>query len=401
MNAKKEKPIIIGIVLPYLNPRGTEKQALGLARGFIEKGARVVLFVVQGWGSQDMYQAFTRAGVDVVNVGTACNVNGKKVQVLRFFSLYKRVNQYQCNILLSRAIISNQVTGIAGRLARIPTLAVISGPLIRQKSGRKNYIHNFISLILFKKNLGFPSHIITVSKEGRDNLIFNYPILKDSVTCIQNGVDIDEIIKMSQMPKRYLLPDNRFNLCYSGSIVIERKGLDILIEAVRHLVNDLKQEDILLTFVGGGPDFIKVKSLVNQYALQKYVHFSGETSNPHSIIQQADIFILPSRSEGLPNALLEAMALGVCCIASDCNTGPREIIEDKKNGLLVPVGSSSALSDAILYLKNDIELRKRLAKQGAETVKSAFSYKMMVDSYYHLFRILLSDIKKIGVQDTN
>ena len=119
-------------------------------------------------------------------------------------------------------------------------------------------------------------------------------------------------------------------------------------------------------------------------ALQNYVQFSGETSNPYTIIQQADIFILPSRREGLPNALLEAMTLNVCCIASDCDTGPREIIEDGNNGLLVPVGSSSALSGAIIRLKNDTGLRKRLAAQGAETVRSAFSHNMMVDNYYQL-----------------
>ena len=384
MNTKSERKRTIGIVLPYLKSRGTEKQALGLARGFIGKGAQVVLFVVQGWGNEDVYQAFTRAGVEVVDVGPSINVNEKKVRILRFYSLYKLISQYHCDILLSRAGMTNKISGIAGLLAHIPTLAVLSYEVVRQNARMKNYIRDLISLTLFKQNLGFARHIITISKEGRDNLIFNYPTLKDSVTCIQNGVDIDGIVKMSQEHPLYLLPETRFNLCYSGSIEIDRKGLDILIEAVRHLVHDLDQEDVLLTLVGTGDDFIKVNALVDHLALQNYVQFSGETSNPYTIIQQADIFILPSRREGLPNALLEAMTLNVCCIASDCDTGPREIIEDGNNGLLIPVGSSSALSGAIIRLKNDTGLRKRLAAQGAETVRSAFSHNMMVDNYYQL-----------------
>ena len=390
MNSKEEIQIIIGIVLPYLKSRGTEKQALRLGRGFVEKGARVILFVVQGWGNQDLYQAFTRAGVEVVDVGTAVDVNEKKLRILRFYSLYRLVKEYHCDILLSRATRTNKISGIAGLLARIPTVAILDNAVRRyQNTGSKSSLKNELSSINFRRTLFFPRHIITISKEGRDNLIFNYPALKDSVTPIQNGVDVDNILNMAQMPKPYFLPGNRFNLCFSGSIEMNRKGLDILVEALRHLVYEVKQEDLLLTVIGSGEDLPRVKSLVEQNALQNYVNFYGETSNPYNIIQQADIFIFPSRYEGFGNALLEAMALGVCCVAADCDNGPREIIEDGKNGLLIPVGSSSALSDAIMSLKNDTERRIRLARQGAETIRSTFSDNTMVDSYYNLFRKLL------------
>jgi|GEM_PF-2960533 len=388
MNQKRSGEFTVGLVLPYLKSRGTEKQALGLAKGFIEKGARIVLFVVQGWGNEEMYQAFTQVGVEVVNVGSAIDQDEKKVRFFRFFSLYKLAKKYDCDILFSRAGMTNKITGFAGLLDRVPTVAVFSSSINRRK-GKANYLKKLISFIIFKINLGFPTHIITVSKEGADNLIFNYPSLNESVSPIQNGVDIGSIVRESQILKKDFLPKNRFNLCYSGSIEIDRKGLDILIEAVRNLVYDLKQEDILLTLIGTGDDLIKVKSLVNQNNLQNYVNFYGETNNPYNVIRQSDVFILPSRREGLPNSLLEAMALGVCCIASDCNTGPREIIEDQKNGLLVPAGSSTAISDAIMFLKMNSELRKCLAKEGAETVKISFSYNVMIDNYYHQLRKLL------------
>lgn len=82
---------IIGIVLPYLKSRGTEKQALRLASGFIERGADVVLFVVQGWGLEGMYRDFENYGVRVVNVGPELNAGKKKVNLDRVFSLARLV----------------------------------------------------------------------------------------------------------------------------------------------------------------------------------------------------------------------------------------------------------------------------------------------------------------------
>ncbi len=390
MNIKTQNQITIGIVLPYLKTRGTEKQALGLTKGFVNEGARVVLFVVQGWGNQELYQAFTQIGVEVVNVGTANHAGEKKVRLLRLFSLSKQVKQYRCDVLLSRAGMTNEVTSLAGLFARIPTLAVISGGVKRQKIGKENRIMTKLITFRFKKNLGFPSHIITVSKEGRDNLIFNYPSLADSITAIPNGVDIEQILEMSKLPSTYTLSDEKFNICFAGSIEINRKGLDVLIEALNHVVHTLEHKDVRLTLIGTGDDMAKVKCLVNQHSLQKYVGFAGELNNPYGIIKQADVFVLPSRREGLPNALLEAMILGVCCIASDCDTGPREIIVDGKNGLLVPVGSSSALSNAIVRVKSDRELMKRLAENGTKTVASSFSYSTMIEGYLVRLKTLCS-----------
>nr|WP_256472534.1 glycosyltransferase [Methanocalculus sp. AMF5] len=379
----------IAFVLPYLKSRGTEKQALGLAKGFVEKGARVILFVVQGWGQEAMYRAFAQAGVEVIHVGSPDCEGEKRVRFLRVFRLATLAKEYNCDILLSRAGMTNQICGYAGMMARIPALVVLSGSVNWDRLNIRVPFSRFITFVVASLMFGRPHHVITVSRQAEENFILNNPMAAHSVTAIPNGVDIETLRTLSAASSNYVLPQDRFNLCYSGSLEIDRKGLDILLEAIYHLVYEENQRDLLLTLIGTGDDMLKVQDLVDTYALSNYVHFSGETDNPHSIIQQADLFILPSRREGMPNALLEAMALGICSIASDCDTGPREIITHGTNGLLVPVENSRALASAIYEVKDDNALRRHLADNGRQTVESGFSYQIMIDRYYDLIESIV------------
>lgn len=387
------KILTVGLVLPYLKSRGTEKQALRLAKGFIKKGTRVVVFIIQGWGSKEMYHEFTCAGAEVVNVGEKEFEGEKKVQFSRFFSLSKMSRKYDCDILLSRAGMANRISGYAGLIAKIPTISVISGAIICQNYDLSdNILKNFVLSFFFKKSLGFPTHIITVSKEGRNNILHNYPNYICSVTAIPNGVDFKHIVEMSLKQCRYVLPNDKFNISYAGSIEIGRKGLDVLIEALKIIIYEANDMDVQLTIIGTGDDMDEVKAMVDQYSLHNNVIFTGESDNPYNIIKQSDLFILPSRREGLPNALLEAMSLGICCIAADCDTGPREIIENYKNGILFPVGDSNALAYAILDLKSNCKMIETLGSAGKKTVHDKFLDDLMVEKYYNLIQNIV--IKK-------
>jgi GalNAc-alpha-(1->4)-GalNAc-alpha-(1->3)-diNAcBac-PP-undecaprenol alpha-1,4-N-acetyl-D-galactosaminyltransferase len=80
------------------------------------------------------------------------------------------------------------------------------------------------------------------------------------------------------------------------------------------------------------------------------------------------------------------MSLGICCIATDCKTGPKEIIENGKNGILVPVEDSRALAEAIARVEKDSGLRSELAANGLRTIREKFSYQKMADAYYEVIR---------------
>jgi glycosyltransferase involved in cell wall biosynthesis len=377
----KKRKNTIGLVLSYLKSRGTERQALKLAKGFIEKGAHVVLFVVQGWGLEHMYQAFRDAGAEVVNVGKPKTIGQKSVNLSRVFSLAMLARKYRCDILLSRVGRSNQICGLAGRLAFIPTISVLSGPALPRRVVN-NRFKRLILAIRIGKRFGFPGRIVSVSKEGGANFSVFYPFWSKRVTAIPNGVDISLEKQNADSPIR--LNKQKFHLCFSGSLELSRKGLDLLLEALKHLVFSLGRNRICLVLIGTGEDEAKLRDLVQEYGLIDHVVFAGEQSNPFPIIKQCNVFVLPSRYEGFPNALLEAMALGLCCISADCDTGPREIIENGQNGLLVPVGDNRALADAIARVEQDFDLRNRLARNGLKTITERFSSQTMIDAYYEL-----------------
>lgn len=375
----KQKNITIGLVLPHLKSRGTEKQALRLAKGFTEKGLKVVLFVVQGWGMEFMYQAFRNAGADVVNVGRPERVGQKAINLSRVFSLAWLTRKYSCDILISRAFRSNQISGWAGLIAFIPTILVLSNPIVLQGRSIKKKLNKIVSVIRFIKNFGLPRNIIAISRESARNFSLLYPFYSKRIKTIFNGVDVSA--EGFDEKSRLHLDRNNFNICFSGSLEMDRKGVDLLIEALKQLVFSSRMDRACLILIGTGQDEFKIKNLVKNNGLDNHVIFAGEQKNPFPIIKECDVFVFPSRREGFGNALLEAMALGVCCISADCNYGPREIIENGKNGILVPTEDVMALSEAIIFLERNPDRRKQLAANGRRTISERFTYKTMIDAY--------------------
>ncbi len=383
----EQKKITIGLVLPYLNSRGPDRQALGLAKAFMEKGAEVVVFVVQGWGMEAMYQAFREAGATVVNIGKADKKGVKPVHFSSFIPLAMLARKYRCNVLLSRAGRTNRVCGLAGLVTFIPAILVlVTAPahMIKPERSEHSILKRWVPRLHLLRNFGLPRFVVSVSVEILENFVETYPFMKERVKVIPNGVAIADGKNKGISP---LEPDRRhFNLCFSGSLEIKRKGLDVLLAALKYLVYDMGINRARLILIGAGKDQPKIRDMAQISGLTDYVIFAGEQFNPSSIIKQCDVFVLSSRFEGFPNALLEAMSEGICCIAADCRTGPKEIIENGKNGILVSGEDSRAMAEAIARVEKDAGLRSELAANGLKTVQDKYSHRKMTDAYYELIR---------------
>lgn len=125
-----------------------------------------------------------------------------------------------------------------------------------------------------------------------------------------------------------------------------------------------KYPDTRLTIWGEGPEREALSSLAKQGSGGERVFLPGHTSNPFPVLAQADIFILSSETEGFPNALFEAMAMGVACITSDCSSSLRGYVVDGQNALLYPVGDVEALGKALERLVKDSGLRLSLSQEA-------------------------------------
>lgn len=109
--------------------------------------------------------------------------------------------------------------------------------------------------------------------------------------------------------------------------------------------------------------------MASELGVAERVQFAGFLENPYPLLASATAFALPSRYEGFPNALLEAMALGLPCVASRCPTGPEEIVTDGADGLLVPIEDHVALAEALGRLLSDEALRARLGVAAAKRAR--------------------------------
>lgn len=148
------------------------------------------------------------------------------------------------------------------------------------------------------------------------------------------------------------------------------KGFDLLIRAFAQA--ELHREGWSLVLLGEGAERSCLVGHAAACGIADRVFMPGLQSNPHEWLCHADIFVLSSRYEGFPNALLEAMQSGAACVAFDCESGPAEIIRDGMDGLLVPAENVGALSGALRRLASDDVLRVRLAEQ-ARSIEGRFS----------------------------
>lgn len=149
------------------------------------------------------------------------------------------------------------------------------------------------------------------------------------------------------------------------------------------------QRPATLVLIGGGEDEARVRQLCATLGLDKDVRLVGFTRNPYQYLARATICVLTSRFEGLPNVLIEAMALGVPIVSTACNYGPVELIADGETGVLVPVGDAPAVASAVLELLDDPERRRRLSRNGLERAEG-FDQRRVVRRYEELFERIKS-----------
>ncbi|MGV1098214.1 glycosyltransferase [Thiovibrio sp. JS02] len=210
------------------------------------------------------------------------------------------------------------------------------------------------------------------------------------VRVLHNAVDIDNPMPRSEKPRPVR---ELFGMPAAGRIVVSvgrfspEKGMDILLEAFVLLVREVK--DVHLLLVGDGQERPALEAQVARLGLGGRVHFAGYSETPGDYVAEADVLVLPSRSEGIPNAVLEAMAMGKPVVATAVGGVP-EVIEDGVSGRLVEAEQPAPLAQALAEVLTDRELSQRFVLGGRRRVREAFSVEARVATLQAIYRDVLS-----------
>lgn len=185
-----------------------------------------------------------------------------------------------------------------------------------------------------------------------------------------NGIDLDRFDpaalrggEAATQLRRELFGAGEYFMLLCVASMIERKGHVHLIRAVRRLRDSLPGLRVLL--VGLGPLLETLRETVRSAGLDGIVQFAGYRDDVVQLMAAADVYVLPSLSEGMPRSIIEAMAMDCPVIASDIR-GSRELVTNRQTGILFPPGDDATLADAIGQLAGDPDLKRRLGQAGRE-----------------------------------
>lgn len=202
-------------------------------------------------------------------------------------------------------------------------------------------------------------------------------IPRDRLRLIRGGIDAGRFDGVAAADRKSLgLPVDARMLLWVGRLD-PVKGLDVLIRALAGHVDDSRAHVVL---VGDGPIRGQLERLATGTGVEERVHFVGRRDDVPSLLAAADVFAFPSQTEGLPNALLEAMA-SRCAIVTTDAAGCRDLIEDSRTGLVVPFGDAGALGGALSRLLADVEFGSRLGEAARREVEASWSIDSMFDAY--------------------
>jgi glycosyltransferase involved in cell wall biosynthesis len=197
----------------------------------------------------------------------------------------------------------------------------------------------------------------------------------ERIRVVRNGIDIEAVQATAQAPVDF--NDPGVPIVIATGRVAWQKAYDVLIKAHADVVRAVPHR---LRIYNDGPDLATIRGLVEELGVTDSVEFLDPSVEVIPYVARGSVFCLPSRHEGLPLALLEAVALGVPCIAADCSEGVRAALDDGRVGDLVPVDDVAAFADALRsYLLNP-ELLRTKAQRGPEHARS-FDANVMADGW--------------------
>lgn len=374
---------------------GAEKQAQLLGQALVRKG--IAVNVVTGWWSAktprrekmdalDVFRNFSFWGMfgikGIRTLGGLTYMLSLAAYLLAHRREYDIIHVHQVlypsfvSVLIGKAVVQKPV------LVKYACTGITSD--MRQL---KQFPFGGLQLNYLLKTMDC---VVTVSQNGIDEFkAVGYP--ESKIVHIPNGVLVPSEGKSSYDRVRRVITTARLD---------KQKGIDVLLKAWAQVIR--KEPDLQLLILGEGPAEGELKRLCGRLGLTGRVEFPGMTDHVEKYLEEADLFVLPSRAEGLSNALLEALSYGIPSIATAIS-GNTELLGMEgdsipaggytvaENGLLVNTDDVQGLSEALLYFIRNPEEREKRGRRGRAFVHESYSIDTIATEYIALYQRLIAE----------
>jgi glycosyltransferase involved in cell wall biosynthesis len=365
------EPIRVALLIDTLRPAGAEKQLVTLATGLERRrfAPRVVCLTDTG-----AYEATLRkAGVPVTLLGKRHKVGG-----LAFGRLRALLRREQPHILHTWMFTCN----LYGRLAALGLpIATLASEVVADVT--KSSVRLIIDRLLAPSTRAFYVNSTMVARFYHERC--GIPL--DKLVVIPNGVRVPELARVARVHRAGLgVREDAFVVCGAGRL-FPQKGFDQLIEALG--TPRLRARNVELIIAGEGPSRGTLESLAAAHGLADRVHLLGHREDLPSVFRAADAFVLSSLYEGMSNALMEAMALGLPCVVTPVE-GVQELVVHEQCALVVEASASEPIAAALGRLLEDPALARRLGAAARDRMARSFS----IEANVRRFETLYADLAR-------
>jgi glycosyltransferase involved in cell wall biosynthesis len=331
-----EPALHLAVFLSLSGQGGVERMVLNLCAGFAAAGCRVDLLLVAGG----------RATPPPLPPGVNLVPLPARHTAASLFSLVAYLRRARPQALLAAKERANRVALAARRLAGVRTRVVVRvGTTVSAALAGRSRLR--LAMWHWPMRFFYPraDGIVAVSRGVAADLSRITGLPAGRFTVIPNPVITPRMLALAELPvdHPWLGPGAPPVILGCGRLT-RQKGFPHLLQAFARLRRDI---DCRLIILGEGRERPALLNLAAQLGVAATVDLPGYVANPYAYMRRASLFVLSSLWEGSPNVLTEALALGVPVVATDCPSGPREILADGRLGALVPVGRAELLADAM------------------------------------------------------
>jgi GalNAc-alpha-(1->4)-GalNAc-alpha-(1->3)-diNAcBac-PP-undecaprenol alpha-1,4-N-acetyl-D-galactosaminyltransferase len=367
----------IVFLVSSLGPGGAERVASTLCNSWAARGDTVVLIPTFSKGGSPFYPLHSKVHVQYLANEVAANKLGKQY-LRRLLLLRKMIRDHRPDLVVSFLPNVNVAAILATAFTGIPC---IIGERSYPTSGELSLFWKFTCQIFYRY-----ADVVTVQTNSVAQRIHHIYKGIQKISVIPNPLPPELEAMTSRNPMAQSI-GGRYTLLYVGRLSAEKR-VDRIIKAFIIISDKYPNWD--LHILGDGALFKDLKNQVFLSALPDgRVRLLGRSNMPWKYMLESDAFVMASKHEGFPNALLEAVALGLPAVSTDCHSGPRDISDDGRVVRLVQNDDFDELVAALDRVLGSAELRAQLSREGAAFVRHRFALESVLTQWDALFQEVL------------